>query len=116
MTKHTLGPWELEGEDILGADGYPVAELSLIAIRCDYVERFGVNHWAEAPGKAYIERPIEEVEANGHLIKSAPDLLKACKLAYNVLLQVKESLPWGNLLEHPMAVIQAAIDRAEGRS
>jgi hypothetical protein len=61
MSEHTLGPWYvLEGDCVFGADGFPVAS-------CD--------------GKADIQRPRDECEANAAFsalaVNSHNDLLEA---------------------------------------
>lgn len=93
VSRFTPGPYSLANKfsenlfseavsiDILGADGYPVAELRMTAILPDYYTRLGIEHWADAPGRAYIERDPEEVLATAHLLAAAPELYEALKVA-----------------------------------
>lgn len=66
--------------DIIAADRYLIAELRFLSIMPDWEEKFkDVNHWAQAPGKACIERNPEQILATARLFQAAPDLLEACK-------------------------------------
>lgn len=85
MAGHTPGPWVidatyLEVSDVLGADGYPVAEVQWTAIMPGYNKKFGITHWAGDEGRSYIERPAAEVEANARLIAAAPEMYDAMRL------------------------------------
>jgi hypothetical protein len=77
--RFTPGPWSLsdvfvDDDHVLGADGFPVAEVGETAILPGYTTRYK-GHWAGHPGKAYIDRDREEVDANRRLICAAPELL-----------------------------------------
>ena len=72
--KHTPGPWEAEGRDIYGADGFSVAEFDGVFIAREADGRLHPS----AAGQS-IERPDDEVAANARLIAAAPDLLEALK-------------------------------------
>lgn len=56
---------------MLGADGFPVAELPAFAVLPGYSERFGLQHWAGDIGRSYIERDEETIRANARLIAEA---------------------------------------------
>lgn len=78
MSKHTPGPWRYSNNyrtKVLGADGFPVADVEETAIT-DWSD-MGIIHWSDAPGRAYIERSEEEQAANGLLLAAAPDLYEA---------------------------------------
>lgn len=94
MAEHTPGPWAVYGDGaitggtnvmgdlvdliVVGADGFPVAELPLTAILPDYIDRTGHSHWARGRGTAYVEREVEAISANAWLIAAAPDLFGVC--------------------------------------
>jgi len=54
QTKHTPGPWEWQGYDLVGSDGFTIAS----------VDFFG---------------SADEADANGRLIKAAPAMLEALR-------------------------------------
>ncbi|GAB4203647.1 MAG: hypothetical protein OHK0022_28050 [Roseiflexaceae bacterium] len=80
-TTYTSGPWSFNGNDVIGADGFPVAEVPDMPIKPGWADMPGVQHWSDAPGQAYIERSEEEVAANGALLAAAPQLLAGVRLA-----------------------------------
>ena len=93
MKKHTNGPWlitTIDGDDCLmvgGGDGSDV----VADIRTD--------------------RPEDEVEANAHLIASAPEMLEALR----ALIEYHEEVPEGGLLLYEAKKVRQAIAHAEGR-
>lgn len=115
---HTEGPWAVDETyqdttTINGADEFPVAEVERTAVLCDWPEKVGGRHWSASPGRAYIERPPEEVAANRALIAAAPELLNALQDAEHFLNHYADD-------EDPIAKsvlhhIRAAIAKAEGR-
>ena len=62
---------------IVGADGFPVAEVNRTAILPDYDTRTGHTHWAHGEGEAFIERTDRDVLAIATLAAAAPRLLEA---------------------------------------
>ena len=90
MKKHTNGPWlitTIDGDDCLmvgGGDGSDV----VADIRTD--------------------RPEDEVEANAHLIASAPEMLEALKK----LAECSKEIP---LMKYEQGLVDKAIAHAEGR-
>lgn len=77
--KHTPGPWTVDetysdASGVLGADGFPVAEIEVFAVLPGYSTKFGRKHWAGDEGRSYIERDTEECEANARLIAAAPEM------------------------------------------
>lgn len=119
--KNTSGPWELGGvgenlfDDaisvtIIGADGFPVAEVERTVILPDYPERLGVLHWADAPGKAFIERSTEEVAANANLIKASPEIYEALKELYEYMVDRCK----GDNFQPMLNRAKIALDKAEG--
>lgn len=74
--RHTPGPWKSGSARtgrVFGADGYEICDPTQGPhLHVDYDSDRG--HWATTPG-AYVDRTDEEIEANGHLIAAAPDLL-----------------------------------------
>jgi hypothetical protein len=91
MTR-TLGPWthDEERDTVIGADGFPVASVDAMPVLPGWAD-LGVGHWAEAPGRAYIERDEEEVWANGRLLAAAPQLLGGLQAAVAALEQLGAS-------------------------
>lgn len=89
MTKFTPGPWrylenwETFGE-IVDTNGFPIADVFSICIKHDW-RKENVRYWNEAPGKTFIERSNEELEANKRLIAAAPELYEALKEVYHLL-------------------------------
>lgn len=83
MSNFPEGPYTVapNGRTIAAADGFSVATLDLCkSIVPGWSEKFpGLQHWADAPGEAYIERPEEELDAVAALFAAAPDLLAALK-------------------------------------
>ena len=90
MSKHTPGPWRINGNNMLR---WIVAD-SEVFTHSDDVNRsaYGGNMVCESV-----------YEANTHLIAAAPDLLEACKVALGII---------GFGAEHDQ--ISAAIAKAEG--
>lgn len=85
MSKHTPGPWHLDGHEVHAGDG------------CEFITTFD---------------PRTEVgTANARLIASAPDLLMIAKHAY-ALLSNLDMLP--SLKEPALEMYRAAIAKAEG--
>ena len=87
--KHTKGPWlvsTIDGEDCLMVGGGDGSEV-VADIR---------THWPDA-----------QVEANAHLIASAPELLEALRAALRCI--------DGTMYEHEEEKMLAAIAHAEGR-
>tara|TARA_Y100000310_G_scaffold86838_1_gene83723 strand:- start:132 stop:410 length:279 start_codon:yes stop_codon:yes gene_type:complete len=90
MKKHTNGPWlitTIDGDDCLmvgGGDGSDV----VADIRTD--------------------RPEDEVEANAHLIASAPEMYEALKK----LAECSKEIP---LMKYEQGLVDKAIAHAEGR-
>jgi hypothetical protein len=90
MKKHTNGPWlitTIDGDDCLmvgGGDGSDV----VADIRTD--------------------RPEDEVEANAHLMASAPEMYEALKK----LAECSKEVP---LMKYEQGLVDKAIAHAEGR-
>lgn len=93
MNQHTNGPWlitTIDGADCLmvgGGDGSDV----VADIRTDH--------------------PADEVEANAHLMASAPEMLEALK----TLAECSKDSPEFALMKYEQGVIDKAIAHAEGR-
>lgn len=120
--KNTPGPWELGGvgqsltddaisATIIGTDGFPVAEVEKTVILPNYYERLGVDHWAHAPGKAYLERKTEEVAANANLMKASPELYEALKEMYEYMVDRYK----GHNFRPMLSRAKIALDKAEGK-
>lgn len=87
MSKHTPGPWSVR-EDIgavFDRDGLPIAT---------------------GGSESY-----EEYQANARLIAAAPELLEACKQAYDVIDDMDG--PWN--LDRIYNTLKVAIAKAEGK-
>ncbi len=99
MAKHTPGPWTISELGICGP-----SEQVLRPVQGRVYDEYDSD-------PATIEIPND---ANAQLIKAAPELLAACKIARNAILALCEvrSLPsgWQTLVLDP---IQAAINKAE---
>jgi hypothetical protein len=95
MAKHTSGDWKFDCNCVVTADG-----AKGIAI----LEQIG-SFWE---GESQPVMDGDEMEANGRLIASSPDLLNACRLALGGL----NALGAKNAT---VRVIENAISRAEGR-
>ena len=88
MSKHTPEPWTIdktynEISDVLGGDGFPVAEIRSTAVLPGYSEKFNRQHWAGDEGRSYIERPGAEVAANARLIAAAPEMYELLRAFAN---------------------------------
>lgn len=85
MPDFTQGPWECRDDfdEVVDTNGFPIADLHSICVKSDW-HKLGINHWAEAPGKAYIERSDKEVKANKKLISAAPEMYEALKKVLEV--------------------------------
>ncbi len=133
--KHTPLPWtvsdyyeEEAGPAIIGADGYPIADVEDTAIMEDWVNALGLpdDHWAEYPGQAYIERPMEEFQANAEFIvravnnheallqtlRDAEDALKG--MVYDFEHNTGENVDAD--INHTMETIEQALAKAKGES
>ena len=127
--KHTPLPWtvsdyyeEEAGPAIIGADGYPVAEVEDNSIMEDWPNILGLpkeDHWAQHPGKAYIERPKEEFQANADLIVRAVNnhdaLMEALDEGMNVLADIADEenfKGWNDTI----ATMSKVLAKAKGES
>ena len=98
MSKHTLGPWNIENPW--------ESDFSVIA-------RVGGKIIAKTDNGVI---DIGEAEANAHLIVAAPDLLEALKALQHQALQSELNSPaheWGT---EALGLARIAISKAEGRS
>jgi hypothetical protein len=69
-----------------------------------------ISHTEVEPVCHLFDNP--NAQANAHLISAAPELLEACKKAYeSLLLSAKEGTPQYKLLDE----LQQAINKAEGK-
>lgn len=106
MSAHTPGPWQIvpywDGDDVVNV----VAEYSE---RIEDGRTIKVANWiAELDAAVDFDDEDdrrEETYANARLIAAAPDLLEACKLAVSRM----------GMRNPTAAVLNAAIDKAEGR-
>ena len=124
--QHTPGPWTVsavyvDAARVIGPDGFPVADPEATAIREGY-EELGIDHWADAPGRAYIERPESEWRANARLIAAAPETLNELKQAVAQLEAIYEECKRRNLFEvtveqfRRLDAHRAVIAKAEGKA
>ena len=129
--KHTPLPWtvsdyyeEEAGPAIIGADGYPIADVEDTAIMEDWVNALGLpdDHWAEYPGQAYIERPMEEFQANAEFIVRAVNnhdaLVHACEWLVSWLYMPDgvNDPPMSRIPENILECIEKALAKAKGES
>lgn len=93
--KHTPGPWRFNAHGaIFGPGGEPIQTCG------EYAIRFGEG--------------TEEAFANARLIAAAPDLLKACKMAFKDLEPFEwTDLPDGYAVLATVRKLRAAIKKAE---
>ena len=113
--KHTPGPWALA----------PYSDCDeVINVVAGYKDLGGGQsqaHWiAECEAGVDFGDDAEAIiatnEANARLIAAAPDLLAACKDAFGTLMhepQITDRALWP--LPQTLNMLQAAIDKAEGR-
>jgi len=112
--KHTPGPWHVgyRGMDI----GCTNAKIG------GHAKLFDIRGWGYLTGNGHggLGLPHEEAvaiqEANARLVAAAPDLLEALKALQKQALQSELNSPsheWGM---EALALTEAAIARAEGRS
>ena len=95
--KHTKGPWlvsTIDGEDCLMVGGGDGSEV-VADIR---------THWPDA-----------QVEANAHLIASAPELLEALRQLHAMHRAFSNNDNWTSLDDEARSLAEAAIAHAEGR-
>ena len=100
MSKHTPGPWKVEGDSVYYIDGIEADAINLIC-RCG-------------------DPSNERFAADAHLIVAAPDLLEACKGALKWLegikLQGSEARDYmsdGQPSDFGLNKLRAAIRKAE---
>jgi hypothetical protein len=111
-TKHTPGPWKLDGGKGRRGERYVWSDRSekgLIGTHEICVAVIQPKARCEG-GAAFAE---EEIEANANLVVSAPDLLEALEL-------VRDEFATGNRwtavrIQRVVEVVRAAIAKAEGR-
>lgn len=83
--KHTPEPWNDgdDAENVMGnpvsvrlfdAKGFPIVEAEFTCVHPGY-EAMGFRHWSRGPGKAYIERPEDEVYANIRRVRACVNAL-----------------------------------------
>lgn len=122
--------WTAEGTDVLDANGFMIAEVAETAILRNW-DALGIEHWARAPGVAFIEVPTEEAEARAELFAAAPRL----KQERDVLLEAAQRViavtpptpagyrlrgavafdPWVRELIDAQNVMRAAIEKCRDR-
>jgi len=113
-TTHTPGPWKVDDYHeeeciVVAADGFPIGYAQQVCILPGYDEKLKVTHWSSHKGKAYVERPIEQAQANARLMAAAPDLLAAAKLIASF------AVSWQPLTPGDIKELTNAIAKAEGR-
>lgn len=125
--QHTPGPWTRDDSvhpydvNILDANGFRIAKVEATPILSGYSEKLGIDHWADAPGTAYIERTADELNANVSLIEAAPDMLAALEQMNALMENLFEAVDWAKtfrldvvaLNEAPLAM-KRAIAKARG--
>jgi hypothetical protein len=84
---YTLAPWRYDEKfgQIVGSDGFAVADVETMPVRVDYPCLAVVDEQDIASGHIFIEREDAEVAANGRLLAAAPQLLAACLSALDAL-------------------------------
>jgi len=112
-SKHTPGPWEAD-DDMVIAPGQPK-------------RRFGSDRQFSGPFIVtqcglYTSPDRETVLANARLIAAAPELLKACKSAWEWLMDIAQHNEAAHAAfvatrdNRDINVIRAAIAKAEGET
>lgn len=104
--KHTPGPWEIPDQTwtrnltVNTAGGMEAAMIACPGSggAMSYTDEVCTLSWKDDG----------EWLANARLIAAAPELLEACKAAYNILQQSRPDSGWFNAYGH-------IIDKAEGR-
>lgn len=78
-------------DDITISDrnGFEVCTVEANPILCNWHEKLEIDHWADAPGIAHIERPISQVLSTATLIAAAPKLMVAAAAGLGALQRAK---------------------------
>ena len=100
MSKHTAGPWH---RNVSSISAKMPNGTTVIICRCT------------------PEVGLPERDANARLIMAAPDLLAACKriiraAQLSLAGLTKEEQPYAEITDSDIDVIEAAIDKAEGKA
>ena len=96
-SKHTSGPWlisTIDGEDCL---------------------MVGSGDGSEVVADIRTHQPAGEVEANAHLISSAPEMLEALRQLHAMHRAFSGNENWTTLDNEARALAEEAIAHAEGR-
>ena len=107
--KHTQGPWEVHYHSHINKELW----LSILKGAWDITHN-GASNPAVVACSKYSAMGEEENLANAYLIAAAPDLLEACKFAFENL------KPQGNIKKdfsghNAIATLSRAITKAEGK-
>lgn len=126
MSEHTQGEWSVdlmegyeEGADlyVLDSDGFPIATIEASPILHNWHERYpDMPHWADGAddGRTQKFRSDDEVAANAHLLRTAPELLDALIHIEEYWNRDQNDTAMADALWHIIGVAQEAIAKARG--
>ena len=109
MSKHTPGPWKASKTHLASSDTWYV--IIDPEGRGPIMEVGGKDKPGQIADAKYLVTDPSIIEANAHLIASAPELLEACKFARMQL----SALAKEGRYDKGWEIIQQAISKAEGK-
>lgn len=112
--KHTLGPWEVKRTHLASEDvWYVVTDSKGYGFGFDIGGKDKQGQIAEAK---YCGMNPDQIQANAQLIAAAPDLLEACKDAWQTIQALHGSEGWDIYKNNApeMKRLKKAIAKAEG--
>lgn len=113
MTAHTKGPWTADGEEISDSRGFEIADVAETCILRRWDDHYpDARHWSDLPGETFIDRPVEEFEANVRLIAAAPELLEAAQQLIDADARDSFTLQAGPAFVAAVSALHAAIAKA----
>lgn len=103
---------------VVDEDGFEVVDVDHMPILFRYEEKLNIDHWAHAPGVAYLELSLEEQAKRAYLVAAAPELLEAlenARLLISTLTDPDAKVPHRTIVaQSVLPALDSAIAKAKG--